>query len=185
MRHAEILEPSGDLHTAALRSAKATDVYILGGDGEHTLEPRFTFHGFQHAEVTGAEVVSATAVAISSDLAERSTLEKSSEALNRFHSNVRWSQRDNFVSVPTHCPQRDERLGWTGDAQAFAATASTLADAELIDWVYRTVAGLAPAEPGYRVARIAPRSTCQRPRPRPSPWTAAPRPRSWAAERTK
>lgn len=161
MRHAEILEPSGDLHTAALRSAKATDVYILGGDGEHTLEPRFTFHGFQHAEVTGAEVVSATAVAISSDLAERSTLETSSEALNRFHSNVRWSQRDNFVSVPTDCPQRDERLGWTGDAQAFAATASTLADAELIDWVYRTVAGLAPAEPGYRVARIAPRPSAR------------------------
>ena len=130
VRHAEILEPSGELHTAALRSAKATDTYILDRDGEHTLEPRFTFHGFQHAEVTGAEVVSATAVAISSDLAERSTLDTSSEALNRFHSNVRWSQRDNFVSVPTDCPQRDERLGWTGDAQAFAATASTLADAE-------------------------------------------------------
>ena len=131
IRHAEILEPSGDLHTAALRSAKATDSYTLDRDGEHVLEPQFTFHGFQHAEVTGpVEVVSATAVAISSDLPARSTFRSASDALDRFHSNVFWSQRDNFVSVPTDCPQRDERLGWTGDAQAFAATASTLMDAE-------------------------------------------------------
>jgi alpha-L-rhamnosidase len=131
VRHAEILEPSGDLHTAALRSAKATDLYTLDRDGEHVLEPQFTFHGFQHAEVTGpVEVVSATAVAISSDLPARSTFRSASDALDRFHSNVFWSQRDNFVSVPTDCPQRDERLGWTGDAQAFAATASTLMDAE-------------------------------------------------------
>lgn len=131
LRHAEILDPAGELYTAALRTAKATDRYTLDRDGEHVLEPRFTFHGFQYAEVTGpAEVVSATAIAISSDLAERSTFHSASEALNRFHSNVLWSQRDNFVSIPTDCPQRDERLGWTGDAQAFAATASTLMDAE-------------------------------------------------------
>ncbi len=131
VRHAEILEPSGDLHTAALRTAKATDRYILDRDGEHVLEPRFTFHGFQHAEVAGAEeVVSATAIAISSDLPARSRFRSASAALDKFHSNVFWSQRDNFVSVPTDCPQRDERLGWTGDAQAFAATASTLMDAE-------------------------------------------------------
>jgi len=130
VRHAEVLEPSGDLHVKALRSAKATDVYTLDRDGAHTLEPAFTFHGFRYADVEGAEVVSATAVAISSDLAPRSTFASSHEALDRFHSNVFWSQRDNFVSVPTDCPQRDERLGWTGDAQAFAATASTLMDAE-------------------------------------------------------
>ncbi|WP_460798889.1 family 78 glycoside hydrolase catalytic domain [Microbacterium sp. GXF0217] len=131
VRHAEILEPSGDLHTAALRTAKATDSYTLDRDGEHVLEPQFTFHGFQHAEVAGpVEVVSATAVAISSDLPARSSFRSASAALDRFHSNVFWSQRDNFVSVPTDCPQRDERLGWTGDAQAFAATASTLMDAE-------------------------------------------------------
>nr|WP_314845446.1 family 78 glycoside hydrolase catalytic domain [uncultured Microbacterium sp.] len=131
IRHAEVLEPSGELHTVALRTATATDHYILDRDGEHVLEPQFTFHGFQHAEVTGAaEVVSATAVAISSDLPARSSFRSASEALDRFHSNVFWSQRDNFVSVPTDCPQRDERLGWTGDAQAFAATASTLMDAE-------------------------------------------------------
>lgn len=130
VRHAEVLEPSGDLHVKALRSAKATDVYALDRDGEHRLEPAFTFHGFRYADVQGAEVVSATAVAISSDLAPRSTFSSSHEALDRFHSNVFWSQRDNFVSVPTDCPQRDERLGWTGDAQAFAATASTLMDTE-------------------------------------------------------
>ncbi|MBW9094358.1 family 78 glycoside hydrolase catalytic domain [Microbacterium jejuense] len=130
VRHAEVLEPSGDLHVKALRSAKATDVYTLDRDGEHTLEPAFTFHGFRYADVDGADVVSATAVAISSDLAPRSTFDSSHEALNRFHSNVFWSQRDNFVSVPTDCPQRDERLGWTGDAQAFAATANTLMDTE-------------------------------------------------------
>lgn len=130
IRHAEVLEPSGDLHTAALRTATATDVYILNRDGEHELEPQFTFHGFRYAEVTGAEVLQATAVAISSDLAPRSSFRSSLAALDGFHSNVFWSQRDNFVSLPTDCPQRDERLGWTGDAQAFAATANTLMDSE-------------------------------------------------------
>ena len=130
IRHAEVLEPSGNLHTAALRSAKATDVYTLDRDGEHTLEPAFTFHGFRYADVVGAEVVSADAISISSDLAPRSAFRSSHEALDQFHSNVFWSQRDNFVSVPTDCPQRDERLGWTGDAQAFSATASTLMDSE-------------------------------------------------------
>ncbi len=130
IRHAEVLEPSGDLHVAALRSAKATDVYILDRDGEHVLEPAFTFHGFRYADVVGAEVVSAEAVAISSDLAPRSAFHSSHPALDQFHSNVFWSQRDNFVSVPTDCPQRDERLGWTGDAQAFSATAATLMDSE-------------------------------------------------------
>lgn len=131
IRHAEVLEPDGTLHTAALRTAKATDSYVLGRDGLTVLEPPFTFHGFRYAEVTGsAAVVDATAVAISSDLDARSTFECDVPALNRFHENVRWSQLDNFVSLPTDCPQRDERLGWTGDAQAFAATAATLFDTE-------------------------------------------------------
>ena len=94
------------------------------------LEPAFTFHGFRYADVVGATEVSATAVSISSDLAPRSSFHSSHPALDQFHSNVFWSQRDNFVSVPTDCPQRDERLGWTGDAQAFAATANTLMDTE-------------------------------------------------------
>ncbi|GAA3865069.1 family 78 glycoside hydrolase catalytic domain [Tessaracoccus defluvii] len=129
IRHAEILEPSGDLHTAALRTAKATDTYVLAG-GREVLEPAFTFHGFRYAQVeTTATVLSATAIAVSSDLPVRSTFECSHEALTQFHRNVGWSLRGNFLSVPTDCPQRDERLGWTGDAQAFALTASTLVQA--------------------------------------------------------
>ncbi|MGR0219055.1 family 78 glycoside hydrolase catalytic domain [Agromyces sp. ZXT2-6] len=130
VRHAEVLEPDGSLHTAALRTARATDTYLLARDGETVLEPLLTFHGFQYADVEGAEVVGATAVAISSADRLRSTFACADPRLERLHSNVAWSQRDNFVSLPTDCPQRDERLGWTGDAQAFAPTASTLFDVE-------------------------------------------------------
>ena len=130
VRHAEVLEGDGALHVAALRSARATDTYILDRDGEHVLEPPFTFHGFQYADVVGAEVLAATGIAISSDTPVRSSFTSSDPVLDKLHANVAWSQRDNFVSVPTDCPQRDERLGWTGDAQAFSATASTLFDSE-------------------------------------------------------
>ena len=129
IRHAEVLEPGDLLHVKALRSAKATDRYILDHDGRHILEPRFTFHGFQHADVvTQAEVVSATAIAISSATSRRGNFKSSDTRINRLHENVVWSQLDNFVSLPTDCPQRDERLGWTGDAQAFASTSNTLFD---------------------------------------------------------
>jgi alpha-L-rhamnosidase len=131
VRHAEVLEPGEKLHTKALRTAKVTDVYVLDRDGRHVLEPEHTFHGFQFADVvTEAEVISAVAVAISSDNEIRGTFHSSDVRLNKLHSNVYWSARDNFVSIPTDCPQRDERLGWTGDAQAFAGTANTLFDAE-------------------------------------------------------
>jgi alpha-L-rhamnosidase len=130
VRHAEVLEADGSLHTRSLRSAKATDRYLLAADETVVLQPSFTFHGFRYAEVTtSAEVVDAQVIAISSDTPLRSTFTCSDPVLTRFHENVRWSQRDNFVAVPTDCPQRDERLGWTGDAQAFAATACTLFDA--------------------------------------------------------
>ena len=130
VRHAEVLEPDGSIHTKSLRSARATDTYVLAVDGETVLEPVFTFHGFQYAEATGAQVVSATAVAVSSATEVRAGFSCGEPRLERLHSNVAWSQRDNFVSLPTDCPQRDERLGWTGDAQAFAPTASTLFDVE-------------------------------------------------------
>jgi alpha-L-rhamnosidase len=130
VRHAEVLEADGALHTAALRSAQATDSYVLAAAGDVQLEPSFTFHGFRYAQVeTRARVLTAQAVAVSTDLAERSTFACSDPVLTRLHENVRWSQRSNFVSLPTDCPQRDERLGWTGDAQAFAPTACTLFDA--------------------------------------------------------
>lgn len=127
IRHAEVLEDGPNLHTAALRTAKATDVYTLGHDGRSVLEPKFTFHGFQFAEVTGAATfISATGVAISSANERRGFFTSSDVRLNRLHQNVVWSIHDNMVSVPTDCPQRDERLGWTGDAQAIAMTANTL-----------------------------------------------------------
>ena len=131
LRHAEVLEPDGSLHVRALRGAKATDVYVLADDGETVLEPPFTFHGFRYAEVeSDAELLDAEVIAISSNTPPRSTFECADARLNRLHANAAWSQRDNFVSVPTDCPQRDERLGWTGDVQAFAPTGSTLFGAE-------------------------------------------------------
>ena len=127
IRHAEVLEPGPNLHTAALRSAKATDHYTLDRDGRHVLEPKFTFHGFQFAEVTGpATFISAVGIAISSANERRGSFTSSDARLNRLHENVVWSIADNMVSVPTDCPQRDERLGWTGDAQAISMTANTI-----------------------------------------------------------
>jgi alpha-L-rhamnosidase len=131
VRHAEVLEPDGSLHTRSLRSAKATDTYVLAGGDPVVLEPSFTFHGFRYAEIEGdIELLDASVVAISSVDEPRSRFACSDPMLERLHANVVWSLRDNFVSVPTDCPQRDERLGWTGDAQAFAATASLLVDCQ-------------------------------------------------------
>ena len=132
LRHAEVLDGDGQLFTAPLRSAKATDTYITGGHTEETYEPRFTFHGFRYAEVTGVDPrqVDVVAVVVHSDLERTGTFACSDPLLERLHENVVWGQRGNFVSVPTDCPQRDERLGWTGDAQVFSRTASFLFDCE-------------------------------------------------------
>jgi alpha-L-rhamnosidase len=138
LRHAEVLE-HGELGVRPLRTAKATDSWILAGDGEVTLEPTLTFHGFRYAEVTGAEVDAERihAVVVGSDLARTGWFESSSELLNRFHENVVWGMRGNFLDVPTDCPQRDERLGWTGDIQVFAPSASFLFNAAgfLTNWL--------------------------------------------------
>ena len=136
VRHAEVLD-GRQLLTTPLRTAKATDTWVLT-EGEHVLEPRFTFHGFRYAEVTtDAEVLSVEAVAVHSDLTPTATFTCSDSRLERLHSNVVWGQRGNFLSVPTDCPQRDERLGWTGDAQVFAATAGLLHDSRgfFADWL--------------------------------------------------
>ena len=131
VRHAEVLEPDGALHTRSLRSAKATDTYVLASTDPTELEPSFTFHGFRYAEIEGdIDLLDASVVAISSVGTSRSRFACSDPMLERLHANVVWSLRDNFVSVPTDCPQRDERLGWTGDAQAFASTASLLVDSQ-------------------------------------------------------
>jgi alpha-L-rhamnosidase len=105
VRHAEILLPDKTLHTAPLRAAKATDTYILGKDGVQDLEPKHTFHGFQFADVvTDAKVIAATAIAITSDNPDRGEFKSSHSLLNKLHSNVLWSLRDNYVSIPTDCP---------------------------------------------------------------------------------
>jgi alpha-L-rhamnosidase len=130
VRHAEVLE-NEELCTRPLRAAKATDTYFAAGCGDEVLEPALTFHGFRYAEVTGVPDLCADdleAVVIGSDLRRTGWFTSSHELLNRFHENVVWSMRGNFVDVPTDCPQRDERLGWTGDIQVFTPTATFLFD---------------------------------------------------------
>jgi len=140
LRHAEMLE-RGELATEPLRGAKATDSYTLRGGGVEEWAPRFTFHGFRYAEVTGwpgefdpADIV---AEVLHSDLRRTGSFESSEPLVNRLHENVVWGMRGNFVDVPTDCPQRDERLGWTGDLQVFAPTAEFLYDSAgfLASWL--------------------------------------------------
>jgi alpha-L-rhamnosidase len=131
LRHAEILE-GGELCTRPLRTAQAIDRYIVRGDEVETWEPRFTFHGFRYAEVEGwpgtLHPDDLRAVVCHSDLERTGWFECSEPLINRLHENVVWSMRGNFLDIPTDCPQRDERLGWTGDIQVFAPTASFLYD---------------------------------------------------------
>jgi alpha-L-rhamnosidase len=128
IRHGERLSPDGTLYTENLRRAKATDVYVCKGGGEEIFEPHFTFHGFQYVELTGLPYTptkdAVTGCMIRSATPEAGTFECSHPDVNRLWLNGLWSQKDNFLSVPTDCPQRDERLGWMGDAQVFLRTAS-------------------------------------------------------------
>ena len=139
LRHAEVLEKE-ELGTRPLRTAKATDRFILSG-GEDVFEPTFTFHGFRYVEVDGwpGELTSdtLTAVVVSSELRRIGEFECSDGMLNQLHRNVVWGLRGNFLDVPTDCPQRDERLGWTGDIAVFTPTASYLFDVDdfLRDWL--------------------------------------------------
>jgi alpha-L-rhamnosidase len=131
LHHAEVLE-NGELCTRPLRTAKATDRYTLRGGGVEIWEPRFTFHGFRYAEVEGwpgtLQAEDIRAVVCHSDLERTGWFECSDPLINRLHENVVWGMRGNFLDVPTDCPQRDERLGWTGDIQVFAPTACFLYD---------------------------------------------------------
>lgn len=132
VRHGEILK-DGKLYTDNLRKAEQTDTYVLAGDGEETFRPLFTYHGFQFAEVETVgmvEVIEVTAEAMYTDLARSGTFECSDEMVNKLFSNALWSQADNFYSVPTDCPQRDERLGWLGDAQIISRSAMYNFDCE-------------------------------------------------------
>jgi alpha-L-rhamnosidase len=128
LRFAEILNPDGTIYTTNLRAARQTDTYILKGEGEEVFEPHFTFHGFRYVEVTGypgqPELNALTGQVAHSATPPIGTFETSSPLVNQLQHNIVWGQRGNFLSVPTDCPQRDERLGWTGDGQIFVRTAS-------------------------------------------------------------
>lgn len=126
--HAEVLDKYGNFYIDNLRAAKARGVYILKGDGEETFEPRFTFYGFRYIKIEGytgeIKPENFTAVALYSDMPPAGTFTSSNLLLNQLQHNIQWGQNGNFLDVPTDCPQRDERLGWTGDAQAFSLTAA-------------------------------------------------------------
>jgi len=135
LRTAEVMQ-DGEIYTRPLRAARSTDNYTLAGRDVEEWEPRFTFHGFRYVEVTGwpgdldADAAAGALVArvYHTDLERTGWFESSDPALNRLHENVVWGMRGNFVDIPTDCPQRDERIGWTGDIQVFGPTASTLFD---------------------------------------------------------
>jgi alpha-L-rhamnosidase len=125
--HAEVLDKEGNFYTENLRVAKARDSYILSGNGEDVFEPHFTFQGFRYIRVKGypgeIKPENISAVTLYSDMEPTGQFSCSNPLLNQLQHNIQWGQKGNFLDVPTDCPQRDERLGWTGDAQAFSRTA--------------------------------------------------------------
>jgi len=132
LRHAEVLDAQGNFYTENLRSAKQRVEYILKGEGEEVYEPHFTFQGFRYVAVDGwpgeLGLDNLTGIVIHSDIKPTGKFECSNPMINQLQRNIRWGQKGNFLDVPTDCPQRDERLGWTGDAQVFARTACFNAD---------------------------------------------------------
>jgi alpha-L-rhamnosidase len=132
VRHAEMLNSDGSIYTENLRPALSTDKFILAGKGRESFEPLFTFHGFRYAEITGypgkLTPGDVRGIVVGSDNPPIGSWESSDTNLNQLFSNIVWGQRGNFLSVPTDCPQRDERMGWMGDAQVFAPTAARNAD---------------------------------------------------------
>ena len=128
LKFVEMLNPDGTIYTTNLRGAKCTDFYTLKGGESETWEPKFTFHGFRYVELTGFPGKpgrdAVTGVVVHSDTPPAGTFECSNPLVNQLYRNIVWGQRGNFLAVPTDCPQRDERLGWMGDAQIFIRTAS-------------------------------------------------------------
>jgi len=126
VRYGEMLNPDGTLYTANLRGATATDFFTLSGKGEEALEPYFTFHGFRYVELRGLAVkpdlAAVTGIVVHSAMERTGTFECSSPLVNQLFHNIIWGQKGNYLEVPTDCPQRDERAGWTGDTQFFIRT---------------------------------------------------------------
>lgn len=134
VRFAEMLKRNGEIYTENYRRAVSTDFYIPAQDGEITWEPKFTFHGFRYVELSGfdqsikPEKSWVTGLVQHSDFEFSGTFQSSHSKLNQLQSNIEWGLRSNFLDIPTDCPQRDERLGWTGDAQVFLPTSMFIAD---------------------------------------------------------
>lgn len=173
LRHGETLDEDGDLYTANLRHAVAVDHYTAKGDAHgESFKPRFTFHGFRYVALTlpegmDPETVRLNGIVLMSDLEETGHIETGSELVNQLVSNIEWSQRGNFLSVPTDCPQRDERLGWSADAQVFWRTAGynmdvsgffakwldDIIDAQLADGAFTDIAPSRPLNPYRQTAQ--------------------------------
>lgn len=158
LRYGEMLHPEGTLMTENLRKARATDHYVLRGDRNGEMwSPRFTFHGFQYVELTGfpgkPDKDTITGIVLHSDTPLTSSFECSDPVPNRLFKNVVWTQRANFLDLPTDCPQRDERFGWTGDAQIYVRTATYNADvaAFYTKWLRELMESQRPSGtfPGY------------------------------------
>lgn len=144
LKHAEVME-NGELGIRPLRLAKATDTIISAGEPLHQWAPQFTFHGFRYLQVEGLTDSNSSlpakenfkALVMHTDMKRRGEFNCSNDMVNQLHRNIRWSMDGNFLSIPTDCPQRDERLGWTGDIQVFSPTANFLYDTTgmLKDWL--------------------------------------------------
>ncbi len=132
LRHAEMLNPDGTVYTDNLRGAPSIDTYVCKGEGVENWQPKFTFHGFRYVELTGLTkkppLDAVTGIVIASATPQTGEFTCSDGQVNQLQSNIEWGQRGNYLSVPTDCPQRDERLGWMGDAQVFVRTATYNAD---------------------------------------------------------
>lgn len=159
LRHAEMLDASGLLYLDNLRGAKCEDTFICAADEPVVFEPLFTLHGFRYVEVQGLESEPALdmieGLVIGSDTPETGSFSCSHEKLNQLQKNIVWGQRGNFVEVPTDCPQRDERLGWMGDAQVFIRTAAF--NANIAPFFTRWMIDVADAQlPDGRIPHVVP-----------------------------
>ena len=148
LRFGEVLQSNGQLYTDNLRTAEATDTYTLRGQGNEVFEPHFTFHGFRYIEITGYPGTprndAVEGVVFHTDAPFTIQFQTASAMVNRLWSNILWGQRGNFLSVPTDCPQRDERLGWMGDAEVFWRTATF--DANLAAFSHKFTADIRDAQ---------------------------------------
>ena len=135
LHHAEILNKDGSFYTGNLRKAKQKIVYIAKGEEEETFEPHFTYQGFRYVKISGLtqppQIADFEGIVLHTDMEKATEFETSNPLINQLHHNVEWSQRGNFFDVPTDCPQRDDRLGWTGDAQMFIGTATQIMNVQL------------------------------------------------------